>query len=244
MSKQLWNGWRAGCVQVPRCWRRSSRVTQEPARAAYSPSSNAGHASRSRSGAAATSRKAGSLSWQPEPSSGAYEPFPNGERSSTRWRSAHRRPPNQSSRCVSSRPLIGPSCLWVPRSSSLTTCTGPTVSRPCSSTIWPAAGDQVGQPLALVFAGRRGPALQSLTPASLEQVLSADRFVGLELGPLGREAGTTLALELAPGLDRDQATLIWERRPWLAVLDSASCRKRPTRYRGGQAHRRPVERRG
>ena len=83
------------------------------------------------------------------------------------------------------------------------------------------AGDQVGQPLALVFAARRGPALQSLR-ASLEQVLSADRFVGLELGPLGREAGTTLALELAPGLDQDQATLIWERARgspfWIQLL--------------------------
>src|SRR4029077_11662287 len=83
------------------------------------------------------------------------------------------------------------------------------------------AGDQVGQPLALVFAARRGPAIQSLR-ASLKQVLSADRFVGLELGPLGREAGTTLALELAPGLDQDQATLIWERARgspfWIQLL--------------------------
>ena len=83
------------------------------------------------------------------------------------------------------------------------------------------AGDQVGQPLALVFAARRGPALQSLR-ASLEQIVSADRCVRLELGPLGREAGTTLALELAPGHDRDQATLIWERARgspfWIQLL--------------------------
>ena len=52
--------------------------------------------------------------------------------------------------------------------------------------------------------------------------MSADRFVGLDVGPLSREAGTTLALELAPGLDQDQATLIWERARgspfWVEVL--------------------------
>ena len=214
MSKQLWNGWRAGCVQVPRRWRRSSRVTQEPARAAYSSSSNAGH-SVPRADLVQRLRAGGrrSLSRLPGPSSVAYEPFPNGERSSTRWcSSAHRRPPNQSSRCVFSRPPIGPSCPWVPRSSSLTICIGPTVSPSAPSTIWPApVTKQASRSLWSSLLG----AVRHFSPyaASLEQVLSADRFVGLELGPLGREAGTTLALELAPGLDQDQATLIWETPP-------------------------------
>ncbi|HET8672276.1 MAG TPA: AAA family ATPase, partial [Thermoleophilaceae bacterium] len=77
----------------------------------------------------------------------------------------------------------------------------------------------------LVLCGSRPAAEASELAAALAQLLPAQRFADLNLGPLDSEAGVELAARLAPGLGGERARALWERAGgspfWLRALLSA-----------------------
>ena len=78
-----------------------------------------------------------------------------------------------------------------------------------------------GRSLALVAAGRHARAATEFA-ASLEHVLPADAFTGIQLEELSRAAGVALARALAPALSDDAAEAIWRRAAgspfWIEAL--------------------------
>ena len=73
------------------------------------------------------------------------------------------------------------------------------------------AAETAGLPLAFVAASRPSAAARSL-PGSLGRVVAdPDRLVQVRLGPLDREAGVRLAMELSPSLDAAAADGLWRR---------------------------------
>ncbi|HET7676426.1 MAG TPA: AAA family ATPase [Candidatus Limnocylindrales bacterium] len=84
------------------------------------------------------------------------------------------------------------------------------------------ASAAAGMPMLLLAASREAAAAGAMAD-SLEQLLGAQgRFRLLELAPLEREAGVRLAMELAPGIDREAAAELWRRAAgspfWMQVL--------------------------
>lgn len=84
------------------------------------------------------------------------------------------------------------------------------------------ASEVAGRPLALMAASRSSPSSRSFAGSLARVIGDPDRFVELDLGPLEREPGMRLAMELAPGLGEDEAAELWRRAQgspfWLEVL--------------------------
>ena len=73
------------------------------------------------------------------------------------------------------------------------------------------AAELAGLPLAVVAASRPSAAARSLAGSLGRVVTDPDRLVQIPLGPLDREAGVRLALELSPTLDTARAVELWRR---------------------------------
>ena len=73
------------------------------------------------------------------------------------------------------------------------------------------AAEMAGLPLAVVAASRPSAAARSLTGSLGRVVADPNRLVQIPLGPLDREAGVRLAMELSPALDSDRAADLWRR---------------------------------
>ena len=73
------------------------------------------------------------------------------------------------------------------------------------------AAEMAGLPLAFVAASRPSAAARSLAGSLGRVVADPDRLVQVPLGPLDREAGVRLALELTPSLDTAAAAELWRR---------------------------------
>ena len=73
------------------------------------------------------------------------------------------------------------------------------------------AAEMAGLPLAFVAASRPSAAARSLAGSLTRVVADPDRLVQVPLGPLDREAGVRLALELTPSLDMAAAAELWRR---------------------------------
>ena len=73
------------------------------------------------------------------------------------------------------------------------------------------AAEMAGLPLAFVAASRPSAAARSLAGSLGRVVADPDRLVQVPLGPLDREAGVRLAMELSPSLDAVAAAELWRR---------------------------------
>jgi DNA-binding NarL/FixJ family response regulator len=73
------------------------------------------------------------------------------------------------------------------------------------------AAEAAALPLAFVAASRPSAAARSLAGSLARVVADPDRLVQVRLGPLDREAGVRLTLELAPTLDATAAAELWRR---------------------------------
>ena len=73
------------------------------------------------------------------------------------------------------------------------------------------AAETAGLPVAFVAASRPSAAARSLAGSLGRVVADPDRLVQVPLGPLDREAGVRLAMELAPTLDAAAAAELWRR---------------------------------
>lgn len=88
-----------------------------------------------------------------------------------------------------------------------------------------SAAQPAGVQLLLLCASRPAPEIDPFV-ASLRGSLDPRRFLELELGPLGREAGIDLALGLKPELERETAEALWRKAEgspfWLSALAAKS----------------------
>jgi DNA-binding CsgD family transcriptional regulator len=73
------------------------------------------------------------------------------------------------------------------------------------------AAEMSGLPLAVVAASRPSARSRSLAGSLGRVIAEPSRFAQLELGPLDRDAGVRLVMELAPTLDPVQAAAVWRR---------------------------------
>ena len=73
------------------------------------------------------------------------------------------------------------------------------------------AAEAADLPLAFVAASRPSAAARSLAGSIARVTADPDRLVQVRLGPLDREAGVRLAMELAPTLDAAAAAELWRR---------------------------------
>jgi DNA-binding NarL/FixJ family response regulator len=73
------------------------------------------------------------------------------------------------------------------------------------------AAEMAGLPLVFVAASRPSAAVRSLAGSLGRVVADPDRLVQIPLGPLDREAGVRLAMELSPSLDVVRAAEVWRR---------------------------------
>ena len=96
------------------------------------------------------------------------------------------------------------------------------------------AAEAVRQPLAVVIASRPSITAQRFAD-SLRRVIGDDRCIEIDLDPLDRQAGTTLALDLDPQLNRAQAEQAWARAEgspfWLQLTARSRVLSRSTSMR-------------